>query len=203
MPALPSRFPFPVAGLGPLPLPPEVRFNQVVAAVARLFETVAAIDDRLFFIARLLDRSQPSASGKLSVRFRRARSRTADGQVPVFVSWHRPPGSRAWNSKLLPPAGILRKAKIDRLFRATHRHVPPILREARRLMARRESLLKIVDVAHRTMVLNTGLGRRDVERSREFYAAMEPQVEATLAQALADHRAEQAAKAARYAHAKS
>lgn len=198
-----ARFPFPVAGLGPLPLPPEVRFNQVVSAVAGLFETIASIDDRLFHIAHLLDRSQPSAGGKLSVRFRRARSKTADGQVPVFVRWSRPPESRAWHATVLPATGILRKATIDRLFRPTHRYVPPLLREARSLMARRASLLKIVDLAHRTMVLNTGLARKQVARSKDLYATLEPQVEATRAQALADYHAKKAAEASRYAQAKS
>ena len=64
----PSRFPFPVAGLGPLPLPPEVRFNQVIGVVANLFETIASIDDRLFHIAHLLDRSQPLQSREISSR---------------------------------------------------------------------------------------------------------------------------------------
>lgn len=198
-----GRFPFPVAGLGPLPLWPEVRFNQAISGLAGLFETIAAIDDRLVHIAHLLDRSQPSADGKLSVRFRRARAKTIDGQVPVFVRWSRPPGSRAWQAKVLPPDRILQKAKVDRLFRPTHHFVRPLLAEARSLMARRASLLKIADVAHRTMNLNAGLARKQVRLSEQRYEELEPQVEATRAQALADYYAQKAAKAAQYVEAKS
>ena len=40
-------------------------------------------------------------------------------------------------------------------------------------------------------------------RSKDLYATLEPQVEATRAQALADYNAKKAAEASRYAQAKS
>ena len=52
-------------------------------------------------------------------------------------------------------------------------------------------------------VLNTGLARKQVARSKDLYATLEPQVEATRAQALADYNAKKAAEASRYAQAKS
>ena len=203
MHTLPKRYPFPTTGLGPLPMPPEVRLQSVMAGVFALFEVIADIDERLVYIARLLDRSQPSASGKLSVRFRRARAKTSDGQTPVFVRWSRPPGSRAWHSKVLPPAGILRQAKSERLFAPTHHYVRPLLREARALMAQRASLLRIEESAHSGIRLNTGKARKLVAASSELYALLEPQIEASRAKALADYNEAKAEKVARYARAKS
>ena len=177
------RFPFPVGGLGPLPRPPEHRMNLAIAGLAGLFEAVVAIDDQLVHIAHLLDRSQPSAEGKLSVRFRRARGKTVEGQKPVFVRWSRPPGSRAWKAKVLASTGILRKAKVDGLFRPTRDVVRDLLIEARSLMVRRASLLRLVDVAQRSMSLNAGLARKQVCASSELYLRLEPEIEATRAQA--------------------
>ncbi len=168
-------------------MPPAVRYGQASQVLSGLFESIVEIDTELYRIAHLLDRAQPSADGKLAVRFRRARHRTADGQVPVFVRWHRPPGSRAWHAKVLPAATILRQAKRDGLFRATFANVPPLLRNARSLMVRRASLLKIVDLAQRTMALNTGLANKQVRLAREVYKLREPQIEAARSKALADH----------------
>ena len=198
-----ARFEFPTAGLGPEPLPPAVRYNQASQVLSGLFQCIFEIDTELFHIAHLLDRAQPSADGKLSVRFRRARHRTADGQVPVFVRWHRPPGSRAWHAKTLPAATILREAKRDGLFRATYSNVPPLLRDARSLMARRASLLKIVDLAQRTMALNTGLASKQVRQAREAYKLREPQIEAARSKALADHAERMATEKSALAMARS
>ena len=197
------RFGFPTAGLGPEPLPPAVRYNQASQVLSGLFQAIFEIDTELFHIAHLLDRAQPSADGKLSVRFRRARHRTADGQTPVFVRWHRPPASRAWHAKVLPAASILRQAKRDGLFRATYANVPPLLRDARSLMARRASLLQIVDLARRTMALNTGLASKQVRAAREVFKVREPQIEAARMKALEDHAERMATRSAALVPARS
>ena len=188
------RFGFSTAGLGPEPLPPSVRHKQASDALSSLFFAIYEIDTELFRIAHLLDRAQPSSSGKVSLRFRRARQRTADGQTPVFVRWHRLPDSSAWHSEVIPAASILRQAKRDGLFRATYHNVPPLLRDARSLMARRASLLKIVDLARRTMALNTGLASKQVRQAREAYIVREPTIEAARTKALADHAERMAAR---------
>jgi hypothetical protein len=182
-----SRFGFSTAGLGPEPLPPAAQYARANEVLSGLFQSIFEIDTELFHIAHLLDRAQPSADGKVSIRFRRSRHKTVDGQAPVFVRWHRPPASRAWHSKVLPAASILRQAKRDGLFRATYSNVPPLLRDARSLMARRASLLQIMDLARRTMALNTGLASKQVRQAREAYKLREPQIEAARTQALEDH----------------
>ena len=98
---------------------------------------------------------------------------------------------------------ILRQAKRDGLFRATHANVPPLLRDARSLMARRASLLKIVDLAQRTMALNTGLASKQVRHAREAYKVREPQIEAARLRALADHAERMAKRNSALALAKS
>ena len=197
------RFGFQTAGLGPEPLPPSFWYNQSNGVLASLFQAVFEIDTELFHIAHLLDRAQPSADGKVSIRFRRARQRTADGQIPVFVRWRRPPGSRAWHAVVLPSSTILRQAKRDGLFRATYANVPPLLRDARSLMARRASLLQIVDLARRTMALNTGLANKQVRLAREAYKVREPQIEAARLKALADHAERMASEKSALALARS
>lgn len=181
------RFGFSTAGLGPEPSPPLVRYNQANDVLSRLFFAIYEIDIELFRIAHLLDRAQPSASGKLSIRFRRARHRTADGQTPVFVRWHRLPGSFAWHSEVVAASSILRQAKRDGLFRATHHNVPPLLKDARSLMVRRASLLNIVNLAKKTMALNTGLASKQVRQAREAYIVRKPKIEAARTKALSDH----------------
>jgi hypothetical protein len=198
-----SRFRFPTAGLGPEPLPPTAQYARANEVLGGLFQAIFEIDTELFHIAHLLDRAQPSADGKVSIRFRRSRQKTVDGQAPVFVRWHRPPASRAWHSKVLPAASILRQAKRDGLFRATYANVPPLLRDARSLMARRASLLQIVDLARRTMALNTGLASKQVRAAREVFKVKEPQIEAARTQALADHAERMATRNAALVPARS
>jgi len=99
------RFGFPTSGLGPEPLPPATWYNQSNQVLSSLFQAVFEIDTELFHIAHLLDRAQPSADGKVSIRFRRARQRTADGQIPVFVRWRRSPGTWTEPSRTSLPAG--------------------------------------------------------------------------------------------------
>lgn len=198
-----ERFPFPLGGLGPQPLPPAVRHDQAAQVVLSLFLAIQDIDTELFHLAHLLDRAQPSAGGKLSVRFRRARAKTADGQTPVFVRWQRPPNSRGWHAKVVPANTILRQVEVDGLFRATHDQVPPLLRDARSLMIRRASLLKIVDLAQRTMALNVGLARKQTTAIKAKYPIREPEIEAARAEALENHFVKKAEKAARNAQARS
>jgi DNA-binding XRE family transcriptional regulator len=171
--------------------------------VLSVFLAIQDIDTQLFHLAHLLDRAQPSSDGKLSVRFRRARARTADGQTPVFVRWYRAPNTSGWHAKVLPLENILRQAKVDGLFRATHAHVPPLLRDARSLMIRRASLLKIVDLAQRTMALNVGLARKQTAAIEQQYKVREPKIEAAREQALAAYHSEMGAKAARRVQARS
>jgi hypothetical protein len=198
-----SRFGFPTSGLGPEPLPPASQYARADEVLSGLFQSIFEIDTELFHIAHLLDRAQPSSDGKVSIRFRRSRHRTVDGQAPVFVRWHRPPASRAWHAVVLPSSTILRQAKRDGLFRATYANVPPLLRDARSLMARRASLLKIVDVARRTMALSTGLASKQVRHAREAYKVREPQIEAARIKALADHAERMAKRNSALALAKS
>jgi hypothetical protein len=198
-----SRFGFSTGGLGPEPLPPVAQYARADEVLSGLFQSIFEIDTELFHIAHLLDRAQPSADGKVSIRFRRSRQRTVDGQAPVFVRWHRPPASRAWHAKVVPAATILRQAKRDGLFRATYSNVPPLLRDARSLMARRASLLQIVDLARRTMALNTGLANKQVRLPREVYKLRERQIEAARTKALADHAERMATRSSSLAMSRS
>jgi hypothetical protein len=70
-------------------------------------------------------------------------------------------------------------------------------------MARRASLLKIVDLAQRTMALNTGLASKQVRQAREAYKLREPQIEAARSKALADHAERMATEKSALAMARS
>ena len=169
------QYPFKTAGMGPLP---EILLRPAsvgCAALQAAFDSVYSLDRLLVHYGHLLDLLQPSAPGKLAIRFPRTATRRDDERAPVLGAWHRV-GDR-WRFRPLPDySKALRARKRYGPFRATFTEVGEVLQHVRELLRRRDALAGICRAAQRGLQLNAAQARSYAMQAEKQWSEMLPVV---------------------------
>jgi hypothetical protein len=170
--------------MGPLP---ELLLRQAVNAAASAHAAIDAIhtlDRLLVHYGHLLDLLQPSAPGKLAVRFARTEARLDDERTPVLGAWY-PNGPRWVFRPLEDPNKALRARKKYGPFRGTYTEVGEILVRIRELLRRRQALASMSQAAQKSLKLNAAQARAHAVKAEAEWNEMLPVVRERRKQAIA------------------
>ena len=151
-------YPFPTSGMGPLP---EILLRQAgnaATAAQSAIDSIYSLDRLLVHFGHLLDLLQPSAPGKLAVRFPRTQTRLDDERAPVLGAWY-PVGSRWFFRPLADQNKVLRARKKYGPFRGTYTEVGEVLVQIRELLRRRRALARMSIAAPRALQLTAAQAR--------------------------------------------
>lgn len=173
------EFDFPTAGLGPLPCLQSSRLRKGVSDLTAAWDAVLTLDILIFKYAHLLDRIQPSAQGKLGIRFERSAVPASDGRKPIWVQWHRSatrPG-RSWDYKKLDQKSVLRARRRYGPFLATEGRVVEVVRELSYLMDRRAALVKVLTAAFVPVRYLLGVNARVATAKAYQFDRWKPKIE--------------------------
>lgn len=175
------EFDFPIAGLGPLPCLQSGRLQKGLRDLTAAWDAVLTLDILIFKYAHLLDRIQPSAQGKLGVRFERSAVPATDGRKPIWVQWHRTSAraGRTWDYKKLEQKAVLRARRRYGPFRATEARVVEVVRELSYLMDRRAALVKVLTSAFVPVRYLLGVNARVAAAKGYQFQRWKPKIEST------------------------
>lgn len=173
------QFDFPTAGLGPLPVLQSSRLRKGLSDLTAAWDAVLTLDLLIFKYAHLLDRVQPSAPGKLGVRFERSAIPATDGRKPIWVQWFRTTSRRGrnWDYKRLDQKSVLRSRKRYGPFASTEAMVAEVVRELSYLMDRRAAMVKVLTSAFVPVRYLLGVNARVGQAKQYQFDRWKPRVE--------------------------
>ena len=173
------EFDFPTAGLGALPVPQAARLKSGLREVTDAWDTVLTLDILIFRYAHLLDRLQPSAPGKIAVRFHRSASPSTEGRLPVWVQWWKTPHGalRKWRYVKLEQKSVLRVRRRYGPFLHTEKRCAEVIREISYLLERRAALVRALNAAGLLIRRLTTVNRRVADAKHYQFKRWKPHIE--------------------------
>lgn len=119
-------------------------------AISDIVARVHALDLVIEKFAYALELIQPSAPGKIAIRFLKRPFKGASGRHPTFIQWYRSPDMQ-FRYVRYKPAEILRRVKTTTLFQPSMADVRELIQEVRPLIERREKLLETLHSYERVL----------------------------------------------------
>ena len=117
--------------------------SSVINSIVSAYNQVYAVDSIIYKYAYALEVIQPSATGKIAIRFLK-RKRVGSGRHPQLIQWYKSRGGRMLYTRLAPQE-VIRKVKGYPLFAPVKDDVKILLKEARVIMEHREKVLDAID----------------------------------------------------------
>lgn len=164
-----------------LPLLGEADQLSGFTSLKGMYEALMEIDQIIFRYAQALETVQPSAPGKISIRFLRRQWGETDSRHPTFVQWFKGASGR-WLYNRLKPSEILRLLKSYSAFAATREDARELLIQTRKLVELHENLTKDIGDTRRSLSMHASKARAAAAPYRTAIEEWMPKLEARRAE---------------------